>query len=103
MHLGVACTWSAIFRVLFRRAAWPQRLTASRWGALKIAALRLFLQRPPSFTPRWWIQLAGHIPFVGLPIAAVASGGREPREAIAPPARRGAGPTPPPPDITSIL
>lgn len=30
---------------------------------------RLF-HRPPMITVRWWVQLIGHIPFVGLPIVA---------------------------------
>jgi uncharacterized membrane protein YagU involved in acid resistance len=55
----------------------------SRYGPLKIAAvygpfiwlvmslmvIPLLLHRPPTITDRWWTQLIGHVPFVGLPIA----------------------------------
>jgi hypothetical protein len=32
-----------------------------------------FTHRPPTIGFRWWVQLIGHFPFVGLPIVACAS------------------------------
>lgn len=82
MHFGVALGWSAVFLFLLNRSSWIRGLLRSRYGVLKVAALYgpfvwmvmslvvipLLLQRPPSITVRWWVQLIGHVPFVGLPI-----------------------------------
>jgi hypothetical protein len=84
MHFGVAFGWSAVFLGLFERSARVRRLVRSRGGVWKAAALYgpfvwmvmslavipLLLHRPPSITYRWWIQLIGHIPFVGVPIVS---------------------------------
>ena len=92
MHFGVAFGWSAVFLVLSQKSAWVGRVLRSRFGVAKMAALYgpfiwlvmslvvipLLLQRPPSITYRWWVQLIGHFPFVGLPIVA-SIGGRSPR------------------------
>ena len=83
MHVGVAFAWSAVFLFLTLRSAWLSRVLASRFGVIKVAAgygpfVWLFMSlvviplvsgRPPSITVRWWIQLVGHFPFVGIPIA----------------------------------
>ena len=83
MHFGVALGWSAVFVALFDRSRPIRDLLASRYGALKVASLYgpfiwmvmslavipLLLHRPPAITGRWLVQLIGHIPFVGLPIA----------------------------------
>lgn len=88
MHFGVAFGWSAVFLFLVLRLPWIRRVLDSRYGVLKVAALYgpfiwlvmslvvipLLLHRPPTITIRWWVQLIGHFPFVGLPI--VASTGR---------------------------
>jgi len=87
MHIGVAFGWSAVFIFAVSRAPWVQRLLASRYGVLKVAALYgpaiwlvmslavipLLLHRPPTFTIRWWVQFVGHFPFVGFPIVAAAT------------------------------
>jgi hypothetical protein len=92
MHFGVAFGWSAVFLFLVMRSGWVRRLLASRYGVVKVAAwygpciwlvmslvvIPVLLHRPPSITLRWWIQLIGHMPFVGVPI--VASIGRQARE-----------------------
>ncbi|HKH43860.1 MAG TPA: hypothetical protein VKM72_04275 [Thermoanaerobaculia bacterium] len=84
MHFGVAFGWSAVFLLLVTRSAWLRRMLESRFGALKVASLYgpfvwlvmslvvipLLLHRPPTINARWLVQLIGHIPFVGLPIAA---------------------------------
>jgi hypothetical protein len=83
MHFGVAFGWSAVFLLLVRRSAWIRRVLASPIGVVKVAlwygplvwlvmslvVIPLLLQRPPTINSRWWIQLIGHFPFVGLPIA----------------------------------
>lgn len=89
MHFGVAFGWSAVFLFLVQRSAWIRRVLASRYGVLKVASwygpliwmvmslvvIPLLLQRPPSITSRWWVQLIGHFPFVGLPIVASIGSG----------------------------
>jgi hypothetical protein len=90
MHFGVAFAWSAVFLLLASRSAGIRRVLASPNGVLKVAAvygpliwmvmslvvIPLLVHRPPSVPPRWWVQLIGHFPFVGLPI--VWSIGRAP-------------------------
>jgi len=89
MHFGVALGWSAVFLLLLDRSSWLRGLLGSPHGALKAASLYgpfiwlvmslavipLLLHRPPAITGRWWVQLIGHIPFVGWPIAWTARKG----------------------------
>ena len=84
MHFGVALGWSAVFLLLLDRSTRIRGALRSRYGVLKVAAvygpfiwlvmslivIPLLLHRPPMITVRWWVQLIGHIPFVGLPIVA---------------------------------
>jgi hypothetical protein len=84
MHLGVAFTWSAVFLFLVMRIPPVRRVLDTPYGAVKVAAvygpliwltmslvvIPLLTHRPPTFNYRWWIQLIGHFPFVGLPIVA---------------------------------
>jgi hypothetical protein len=84
MHVCVAFFWSAVFLYLVLRMPWVKRVLESSYGVVRIAALYgpfvwmvmslvvipVMVQRPPSITIRWWIQLFGHFPFVGLPIVA---------------------------------
>jgi hypothetical protein len=37
---------------------------------MSLAVIPLLMHRPPAINIRWWIQLIGHIPFVGIPIVA---------------------------------
>jgi len=92
MHFGVALTWSAVFLFVAARSEWIRRVLATRYGVVKIAALYgpfvwgimslvvipLLVHRPPRIGVRWWVQLVGHIPFVGMPIVA-SIGGSGPR------------------------
>lgn len=85
MHFGVAFGWSAVLLALVALSSKVRRVLGSRNGSLKVAAvygptiwiimsiivIPLLLRRLPTFTVRWWIQGIGHIPFVGLPMAAV--------------------------------
>jgi len=86
MHCGVAFGWSAVFVFVVMRAAWIRNVLASRYGAIKVASvygpaiwlvmsllvIPVLLHRPPAVSIRWWVQLVGHFPFVGLPIVASA-------------------------------
>lgn len=90
MHFCVAFGWSAVFLFVVMRSSWVRRVVSSPSGVVGIAALYgpfiwlvmslvvipVLLHRPPVITSRWWIQLIGHFPFVGLPIvASIANGG----------------------------
>jgi hypothetical protein len=84
MHFGVAFAWSAVFLFFVARSPWIRAVLAAPQGTLKIASLYgpfvwlvmslavipLLLHRPPRINVRWWVQLLGHIPFVGVPIVA---------------------------------
>ena len=89
MHFGVAFGWSAVFLLLVKYSAGIRRVLTSRYGVAKVASvygpfiwlvmslavIPLLVHRPPTFNVRWWVQLIGHIPFVGAPIvASMASG-----------------------------
>lgn len=93
MHLGVAFGWSAVFLLLARRSSWIRRVLGSPSGVVKVASvygpfiwlvmslvvIPLLVQRPPTINIRWWVQLIGHIPFVGIPIvASIGRGGSGP-------------------------
>ena len=87
-HFGVAWGWSAVFLLLASRSAWIRRVLVSQYGIAKVAAvygpciwlvmslvvIPLLVHRPPTINPRWWVQLIGHFPFVGLPIVASIGG-----------------------------
>ena len=89
MHFGVAFAWSAVFLFLVLRSRRVRALLASPYGVIKVASLYgpfiwmvmslvvipILLHRPPTIGVRWWIQLIGHIPFVGVPIVASTRGG----------------------------
>jgi hypothetical protein len=82
MHICVAFGWSAVFLFLVMRSRSVMRTLEGPLGVLKIASvygpsiwlvmslavIPLLLHRPPTFNIRWWVQLFGHFPFVGLPI-----------------------------------
>ncbi len=84
MHFGVAFAWSAVFLFFVARSQWIRSVLATPYGMVKIASLYgpfvwvvmslavipLLLHSAPTITVRWWIQLLGHIPFVGIPIVA---------------------------------
>jgi hypothetical protein len=90
MHFGVALGWSAVFVGLVRASPALGRRLATRGGVLRVAAvygpaiwlamslvvIPLLLRRPPTMGARWWTQLVGHFPFVGLPIVATVAAAR---------------------------
>jgi hypothetical protein len=82
MHFGVAFGWSTVFVLLavklprLRRAiaTWPGAVKVAAvygpaiWTVMSLVVIPLLVRRPPAITFRWWVQLVGHVPFVGLPI-----------------------------------
>ena len=84
MHFVVAFGWSAVFLFVVMRSRWIRDLLASPYGVLKVAALYgpfiwivmslvvipLLTHSPTTIGTRWWVQLIGHFPFVGIPIVA---------------------------------
>ena len=84
MHVGVAFGWSAVFLFLVMRSSWIRSVLASRLGVVKVALLYgpfiwmvmslavipILAHRAPTIGFRWWVQLIGHFPFVGIPIVA---------------------------------
>jgi hypothetical protein len=89
IHVGVAFGWSAVFLFLVLRLRWVRDLLSSRYGVVKVASfygpfiwmvmslmvILLLLHRPPVINVRWWVQLIGHFPFVGIPIVASIGSG----------------------------
>ena len=41
------------------------------WLVMSLAVIPALTHRPPAINIRWWVQLIGHAPFVGLPIVAM--------------------------------
>jgi hypothetical protein len=89
MHVAVAFFWSAVFLLLVLRSRRVRSRLASSYGLAKVAAvygpfiwmvmslvvIPALVRRPPTIGARWWIQLVGHIPFVGMPIVAASTRG----------------------------
>jgi hypothetical protein len=85
MHFGVAFGWSLVFLLIVLGSSWIRSAIESPlgvigvaavygpliWIAMSMAIVPMFTHRPPVINFRWWVQLAGHFPFVGLPIVAV--------------------------------
>jgi uncharacterized membrane protein YagU involved in acid resistance len=88
MHVGVAFAWSAVFLAIARASPRVRRAVVSRqgqcavasvygpliWLVMSCAVIPLLTHRPTAITIRWWVQLIGHVPFVGLPIVATIGG-----------------------------
>jgi hypothetical protein len=84
MHFGVAFGWSAVFLLALSSSRWLRGVLGSRFGVVKLASwygplvwlvmslavMPWLLHRPPTVNIRWWVQLVGHFPFVGVPIVA---------------------------------
>jgi hypothetical protein len=82
MHFGVAFTWSAVFLGLATGVPALRRALGSPLGVAGVSALYgpaiwvvmsgavipALTGRALTLTRGWWIQLAGHAVFVGLPI-----------------------------------
>jgi hypothetical protein len=87
MHFGVALAWSAVFALIVMRSAVVRRMVATPGGVIAVAfvygpliwlvmsliVIPLLTHRPPTIGFRWFVQLAGHVPFVALPIVALLS------------------------------
>jgi hypothetical protein len=82
MHFAVAFTWSAVLLAQVASSPWLRRGLATRMGVLAVAAvygpviwivmsagaIPVLTGQPVTITFRWWVQLVGHVVFVGLPI-----------------------------------
>ena len=89
MHIGVAFGWSIVFLALTIASPWIRRQLSAPYGPVRVAGVYgpcvwlvmslivvpLLLHRSPTINIRWWVQLIGHAPFVGLPIVASIAGG----------------------------
>jgi hypothetical protein len=87
LHLGVALAWSTVFLALATASPRLRRLIATPGGVVAVAAvygpaiwmvmslvvIPMLTGRAPTIGARWWVQLAGHIPFVALPIVALTA------------------------------
>jgi hypothetical protein len=85
-HLSIAFTWSAIFIAALVVSAGLRRVVASPGGAIAVACvygpiiwlvmsmgvIPFLTGRAPTITPRWWVQVFAHIPFVTLPLVWTA-------------------------------
>ena len=90
MHFGVAFGWSAVFLLLVLSSSWLRGVLAAPYGVVAVAAvygpliwlvmslavIPMLTHRPPAINIRWWVQLVGHAPFVGLPIVAMIGSSR---------------------------
>jgi len=95
MHFGVAFGWSAVFIFLVLRWSWMRGVVTAPHGVVKVASvygpliwmvmslivIPTFTHRLPTISIRWWVQLIGHIPFVGVPIVASSLGAVSPDRA----------------------
>jgi hypothetical protein len=82
VHIGVAFGWSGLYVLIESRWSALRRLVSTPAGLLAAAAvvgplvwilmssvvIPLRTGRALTITSRWFIQLAGHVLFVGLPI-----------------------------------
>jgi hypothetical protein len=85
MHVGVALFWTLVLWILLARWRGLADVLASPRGAVKVAAfygpmiwlvmsavvVPLLTRTPFAPTWRWWVQAAGHVVFVGLPMTWV--------------------------------
>ena len=86
LHIFIATGWATGYGVGYQRWARLRELTASTlglaatatglgvfvWLAMNRVIVPLsFARTTPAFTQIWWVLLAGHPVFVGLPIAAI--------------------------------
>ena len=83
LHFGIALAWSVAFALAYRASPGLRRRTRHGWGLLGIAALTgvvVWLTMDwgvlrfskahyyPLTEGYFWLLLAGHVPFVGLPL-----------------------------------
>ncbi len=78
MHFAVAYFWSAVFIfgvMRLWRPPWSFAVVYGPfiWLVMSLGVIPLLVHKPPAITPRWWVQLVGHIFFVGLPIVITAT------------------------------
>ena len=96
MHVGVAFGWSAVFLFLVPAPAPGPRAPRVSLRSVKVGAvygpfiwmvmswfvIPLLVQRLQPIGTRWSVQLIGHIPFVGIPIAWASRGAQRARASL---------------------
>jgi hypothetical protein len=82
LHFVVAFTWSAVLVAIVKFSPFVREAITSMggavcvalvygpfiWVAMSLAVVPALAHRDVPVNTRWWIQLAGHFLFVGLPI-----------------------------------
>jgi hypothetical protein len=82
LHFAVAFTWTAVLVALMKFLPFVRDAMASMggaigvalvygpciWVAMSLAVVPALAHRDVPVNTRWWIQLAGHALFVGLPM-----------------------------------
>ena len=77
VHVCVAFFWAGVFLLLNDSIPALRRIPTLAvaivygpliWIAMSLGVIPLFTHRMPTITYRWFIQLVGHMFFVGLPI-----------------------------------
>lgn len=82
MHVTVAFSWSALFLAVETNVATVRRWVSTRdgmlavglvygpiiWTTMSCVVIPTMTGNAPNITPRWFVQLAGHSVFVGIPI-----------------------------------
>ncbi len=93
LHLGVALAWSVVFLTLYELSATVRGAITTPGGMLAVAAVYgpliwtvmsfvvvpTLTGRPGAVSARWWVQAAGHILFVALPIVYMTGRGERTR------------------------
>jgi hypothetical protein len=51
------------------------------WLVMSLIVIPVLTGAPATITGRWWVQLVGHVPFVGLPLVASLAPSRRTGEA----------------------
>jgi hypothetical protein len=95
MHFGVAFGWSAVVLGFIFSSVRIRRLLDRRrgvvaasmvvglliWLVMSLIVIPVLTGAPATITGRWWVQLVGHVPFVGLPLVASLAPSRRTGEA----------------------
>ena len=78
LHFCTAFAWSGVLLLLLQRAPRLRQLHPALLGAtfgpciwlvMSLAVIPLFTHNATTVTWRWWVQFAGHMLFVGQPMA----------------------------------
>ncbi len=95
IHLCVALFWSTLFVLALRestlRNAIESWLTAwlvatayglTIWLVMTLIVIPSFVHHGPALTPRYWVQMIGHIPFVAMTMILTNRGRARPDKSV---------------------